>query len=87
MKSAAGGDDINQTFEVLASNSLIHAYTNELVQGFKKNRLQEAQLKAPKAEGDGAAGDKKKKKQAATSLQFGSGTRKFFDYLLLILGE
>lgn len=26
----------------------------------------------------------KKKKQAPTSLQFGSGTRKFFDYLLII---
>ena len=51
---------------------------------FKKNRVQESLLKAPKAEGEQ---DKKKKKQAATTLQFGAGTRKLFDYLLLILGE
>ena len=41
-------------------------------------------MKAPKAEGQGAEQDKKKKKQAPTSLAFGTGTRKFFDYLLLI---
>lgn len=51
---------------------------------FKKNRVSESLLKAPKAEGEQ---DKKKKKQAATTLQFGAGTRKLFDYFLLILGE
>jgi hypothetical protein len=56
----------------------------ELMTAFKKNRVAESLLKAPKAEGEQ---DKKKKKQAATTLQFGAGTRKLFDYLLLILGE
>ena len=51
---------------------------------FKKNKAAEALLKAPKAD---AAEDKKKKKQVATSLQLGTGTRKLFDYLLLILGD
>ena len=51
---------------------------------FKKNRVSESLLKAPKAE---VEQDKKKKKQAATTLQFGAGTRKLFDYFLLILGE
>lgn len=51
---------------------------------FKKNKAAEALLKAPKAD---ATEDKKKKKQAATSLQLGTGTRKLFDYLLLILGD
>lgn len=56
----------------------------ELMTAFKKNRVSESLLKAPKAEGEQ---DKKKKKQAATTLQFGAGTRKLFDYFLLILGE
>ena len=41
-------------------------------------------MKAPAKEAAGAEQDKKKKKQCATSLAFGTGTRKFFDYLLLI---
>jgi len=56
----------------------------ELMTAFKKNRVSESLLKAPKAE---VEQDKKKKKQAATTLQFGAGTRKLFDYFLLILGE
>lgn len=77
--------DINSTFEVLSAQTLLKAYMHELLTCFLKNKAQEALMKAPKqAEGEQ---DKKKKKQAATSLVFGTGTRKFFDYLLLITEE
>jgi hypothetical protein len=76
--------DINATFEILSSQHLLNSYMQELLSTFSKNKAQEAVLKAPKAEGQGAEQDKKKKKQAPTSLAFGTGTRKFFDYLLLI---
>ena len=44
-------------------------------------------MKAKATSEEGASLAQKKKKQAPTSLQFGAGTRKFFDYLLLILGD
>jgi hypothetical protein len=58
----------------------------ELFTSFSKNRAAESDLKAKAASDDGAAAAKKKK-QAPTSLVFGQGTRKYFDYLLLILSE
>lgn len=64
-KQNADGD-INHTFEIVASHQLFNTYMTELMTAFTKNRTQEALLKAPKA--DGAEQDKKKKKQAPTSL-------------------
>ena len=64
----------------------MNTYLSELFSFFSKSKGIEADLKA-KAELSKAAEEskdakKKKGKEAPTSIQFGTGTRKFFDYLL-----
>lgn len=81
----SGSNDINETFFELTNDTLGKAHLQELYVGFLRNRTQEAEMKTKAAQDDGTA--QKKKKQAPTSLGFGTGTRKFFDYLLLILEE
>jgi hypothetical protein len=86
--------DIHESFEVLSRQVLANTYKDELWTAYSKARDQEAALKQKAAESEkpdaeGAADGKpqkgkKKIKEVVTTLQFGSGTRKFMDYLTVL---
>ena len=81
LQEESKSSDINETFENLSSSALHQAYLVELFTSFQKNRAAENELKAKAASAEEGAASKKKK-QAPTTLQFGLGTRKLFDYLI-----
>ena len=85
-ESKSTSEDLHSVFNILASHVLLSFYQSELYSSFTKASLQEADLKAKAAaQEEGAKPDaKKKKKEAVTTVQFGSGTRKFFEYLLYL---
>jgi hypothetical protein len=82
---SATQQDVSDLFEV---------YVAELLEVYKKNADQERALKAKAEEAmteENEGVDKKKakknKKAGSTEIQFGKGTRKFFDYLQLLETE
>jgi len=50
-EESKSGEDLAGTFSVLSSDIVYQAYLHELKTAFLKNRAQEAELKAPKADG------------------------------------
>lgn len=63
-------------------------YVQELLQVYQINKEAEAQMKSKTEESkEGEADKKKKKKESVTQIQFGKGTRAFFDFLCTLETE